>query len=281
MNAAPRPIWLCADDYGIAPGVNTAIRDLVTRGHLNATSAMVAAPALTPGEARALDALNERTPQAAIGLHLVLTAPFKPLSEGFRPLRDGAFPSLAALMAAAFLRRLDAAALRREIDRQLDAFGELFGRMPDFIDGHQHVHLFPQIREALIERAKARASGAWLRQCGRAQPRLDNPKALFLDLISRGFARQAAAQGLRTNPAFAGAYTLDQHADVAALFAGFFDRLPAGGVVMCHPGFVDAELARLDPLTALREREYALLAGDAFPDLLARHGVALAPAAAR
>ncbi len=24
----PRRIWLCADDYGIAPGVNTAIRDL-------------------------------------------------------------------------------------------------------------------------------------------------------------------------------------------------------------------------------------------------------------
>ena len=34
---------------------------------------------------------------------------------------------------------------------------------------------------------------------------------------------------------------------------------------MCHPGFVDAELERLDPLTTQREREYAYLAGDAFP----------------
>jgi predicted glycoside hydrolase/deacetylase ChbG (UPF0249 family) len=34
----PRHIWLCADDYGIAPGVNTAIRDLIARGRLNATS---------------------------------------------------------------------------------------------------------------------------------------------------------------------------------------------------------------------------------------------------
>ena len=39
---------------------------------------------------------------------------------------------------------------------------------------------------------------------------------------------------------------------------------------MCHPGFVDAELERLDPLTTLREREYAYLAGDAFPAAAAR-----------
>lgn len=35
--AAPRRIWLCADDYGISPGVNRAIRDLIERGRLNAT----------------------------------------------------------------------------------------------------------------------------------------------------------------------------------------------------------------------------------------------------
>jgi hypothetical protein len=39
---------------------------------------------------------------------------------------------------------------------------------------------------------------------------------------------------------------------------------------------VDAELERLDPLTGLREREYAFLQGDEFPQLLAQHGVALA-----
>ena len=44
---------------------------------------------------------------------------------------------------------------------------------------------------------------------------------------------------------------------------------------MCHPGFVDAELQRLDPLTGLREREYAFFAGDAFLPLLARHRVTL------
>ena len=52
--------------------------------------------------------------------------------------------------------------------------------------------------------------------------------------------------------------------------------MPEGAVVMCHPGFVDQELRDLDPLTTLREREYAFFVSEAFPALLARHGVALA-----
>jgi predicted glycoside hydrolase/deacetylase ChbG (UPF0249 family) len=45
---------------------------------------------------------------------------------------------------------------------------------------------------------------------------------------------------------------------------------------MCHPGFIDLELKRLDRLTTLREREHAFFAGEAFPALLRRCGVALA-----
>jgi hypothetical protein len=64
--------------------------------------------------------------------------------------------------------------------------------------------------------------------------------------------------------------------DFAVLFPGFLDRLPAGGLIMCHPGKVDAELERLGQLTYQREREYAYFAGDAFPAALASQGVTLA-----
>ena len=80
-----RRIWLCADDYGISPGVNTAIRDLVMRGRLNATSVMVVAPSFSRAEADSLATLNADTQRVAIGLHLTLTAPFKPLSAGYAP----------------------------------------------------------------------------------------------------------------------------------------------------------------------------------------------------
>jgi predicted glycoside hydrolase/deacetylase ChbG (UPF0249 family) len=66
-------IWLCADDYGISPSVNAAIRDLVVRGRLNATSVMVVAPSFHRGEALALHALNAKAQRVAIGLHVTLT----------------------------------------------------------------------------------------------------------------------------------------------------------------------------------------------------------------
>jgi len=276
---APRRILLCADDFGISSSVNTAIRDLVVRGRLNATSVLVVAPSFNRGEARALDALNSVKPRVAIGLHLALTAPYCPVSEGFAPLREGAFLPLFATARRAVMRRFVRDALIDEISGQMQAFAAAFGRPPDFVDGHQHVHLLPQIGDALLQVMKETAPHAWVRQCGRALPlaaRFTDRKALLLDAFSHRFRRAAAALGVRTNPAFAGAYEFDDGADFAALFPRFLDALPDGGVVMCHPGFVDAELRRLDPLTTLREKEYAFLSGDAFPALLAGQHVALA-----
>jgi predicted glycoside hydrolase/deacetylase ChbG (UPF0249 family) len=273
-------IWLCADDYGISPSVNAAIRDLVVRARLNATSVMILAPSFQRSEALALQALNANGQRVAIGLHVTLTAPFRPVSEGFRPLRDGAFLPLGTLLLRASLRSLEPDALVTEITQQVRVFVEHFGRPPDFIDGHQHVQLFPQVREAFLTVARREAPAAWVRQCGRALPfrhALADQKGLLLDVLSRGFRRRATALGVRTNPAFAGTYTFRDQADFAATFPHFLDGLPDGSVVMCHPGFVDPELQKLDPLTALREQEYAFFVHDGFPGLLTRHGVALVP----
>lgn len=272
-------IWLCADDYGISPSVNAAIRDLVVRGRINATSVMVAAPSLHRAEALALQSLNCGARRVAIGLHVTLTAPFRPLSEGFQPLHNGAFLSLEAMLIRACLRRLRVHAIEMEVAHQVRAFMDYFGQPPDFIDGHRHVQLFPQVREALLAVAKRDAPAAWVRQCGRAKSFLTafgDPKGLLLDLLSRSFRRRAAALGVRTNPAFAGTYAFREQATFAAIFPRFLDGLRDGSVVMCHPGFVDAELQKLDPLTTLREQEYAFFVEESFPGLLARHGIALA-----
>ena len=63
--------------------------------------------------------------------------------------------------------------------------------------------------------------------------------------------------------------------DFGALMRQFLDSLPEGGLVMCHPGFVDDVLVSLDPLTTQREHEHAYLAGKEFPDLLAVNKVTL------
>ena len=135
--------------------------------------------------------------------------------------------------------------------------------------------LLPVVRDALLAVTKEMAPRAWVRQCGSVRRSLSDPKGLLIDWLSRRFRARAAALGIRTNPAFAGTYTFDEAADIAALFPGFLDGLPDGGVVMCHPGEVDDALRRLDPLTDLRAREYAYLAGDDFPALLRAEAVTL------
>jgi chitin disaccharide deacetylase len=270
-----RRIILCADDYGIAPGVSAAIRDLISGGRINATSVMVVAPSFRQNEADAL--LAAAATRGAIGLHVTLTAPFQPLSVGFAPLQDGTFPSLSAILLRAHLRSLRPALLAAEISSQFAAFKRAFGRPPDFIDGHQHVHVFPQICEVFLRAVKDAAPNAWVRKCERPaqSSRFAGLKALLLDRLSIRFARLAGEYGVRTNPAFAGTYAFRLNADYAALFPTFLDSMPDGGVVMCHPGNVDAELKRLDPLTDLRRLEYDYFRSDQFTRLLAARDVVL------
>jgi hypothetical protein len=274
MNAPPRRrIVLCADDYAISPAVSSAIRDLIARRRINATSVMVVAPSFSRSEAAALR--QAAGDHASIGLHLTLTAPFRPASQHFTPLRRGAFFPLASMARRGLSRALIPALLDAEIAAQFAAFHDAFGRAPDYVDGHQHIHVFPQISEALLRVVKRAAPQAWVRQCGRAVRKNLEPKGLVLDALSRRLARLAAAHGVRTNPAFAGTYAFRANADFAKLFPSFLDSLPDGGLVMCHPGKVDAELSRLDPLTNLREREYAYFLDGAFPQVLAARGMVL------
>jgi predicted glycoside hydrolase/deacetylase ChbG (UPF0249 family) len=277
-DAPPRPIWLCADDYGMTEGVNRAIRDLISQGRLNATSVMVVGAAIGRAEVAALQEVAASSPRCAIGLHATLTAPFRPLTMYFRPLDGGLFLPFPAMLRAGLLRRLDPGLVEDELAAQLAAFKEMFGRAPDFVDGHQHVQLFPQVRDAFLRAVKEAAPSAWVRQGGRLQPlakRLGAPKALVLDVLSAQFRKRATAAGIAFNPAFAGAYDFTKAPEFGGLMAEFLDGLPDGGLVMCHPGFVDDTLESLDPFTTQREAEHAYLASDRFAALLVANKVTL------
>jgi hypothetical protein len=277
-DAAPRRIWLCADDYGLSPGVNRAIRDLIERGRLNATSVMMVGPSVGRDEIAALQTAVANSPRCAVGLHVTLTAPFRPLTMHFQPLNGGMFLEFPKLLRAGLLRRLDPEIVGAELMVQLSAFRELFGRAPDFVDGHQHAQLFPGVRDAFLRAVKTAAPDAWVRQGGRHQPlarRLAAPKALIIDVLSAQFRARAEHADIAFNPGFAGAYDWTQQRDFGALMRQFLDGLPEGGLIMCHPGFVDETLVSLDPFTTQREHEHAFLGGEHFPRLLAANKVTL------
>src|SRR5260370_3389276 len=168
--APPRRIWLCADDYGLSEGVNRGIRDLIERGRLNATSVMVVGAAIGRDEAAALKSVAADRPRCAIGLHATLTAPFRPLTMHFRPTDGGMFLAFPKLLRAGLLRRLDGEMIHAELQVQLATFKEMFGRAPDFVDGHQHAQLFPQVRDAFLLAGEEAAPNPWVRQGGPHQP---------------------------------------------------------------------------------------------------------------
>jgi predicted glycoside hydrolase/deacetylase ChbG (UPF0249 family) len=174
--------------------------------------------------------------------------------------------------------RLDFELIRTELTVQLEAFTDLFGRLPDFVDGHQHVQLYPGVREAFLAAVKKAAPDAWIRQCGRNRPwaqSLDQPKALVLDVLSMQFRRRAARAGLTFNPAFAGAYDFSKQPEFGSMMRQFLQGMRDTGVVMCHPGIVDDVLTSLDPLTVQREREYEFLRSEHLLPLLAASEVTL------
>ncbi|MFG1426459.1 ChbG/HpnK family deacetylase [Roseixanthobacter glucoisosaccharinicivorans] len=273
-----KSIWICADDYALAPGVSAAIRALLATARLNATSVMTVFPGLAEEAARLEESVQVKPAQASasIGLHVTFTGGFTPLAAD--PLGGAAFAPLQAVVRRALTGRLDRAAVRAEVEAQFQAFHAAFGRPPDHVDGHQHVHLLPGIRGAVLEAAARHAPGALVRDCTpAARARLGfDAKARLLGLFATGLKAQAQAQGLPTNSGFAGAYDFGPQHDFAALLAHFIAGLPDGGLVMVHPGHPDAVLASRDPVTDQRAREYAALADDGFPALLARADARLA-----
>jgi chitin disaccharide deacetylase len=276
--APGRPVVLCADDFALADGVSRAILDLARAGRLSATSAMTN----RPGWPHLAPALREFDGRLGVGLHLTLTLG-EPLGAMPRLAPGGAFPSLSSLMRSALLGGLPRGEIEDEIDRQLAAFEAALGRPPDFVDGHQHIHVLPGIRAGLLQALERRGcrGQVWLRDPSDRlgailRRRVAVRKALTVRALASGFAGAAHAAGFDTNEGFSGYSPFDPGRDAAADFARFLEALGPRPVVMCHPGHVDAELAGLDPVVEARAREYAYLASEEFADLLRARGVTLA-----
>ncbi|MEE1654833.1 ChbG/HpnK family deacetylase [Microvirga sp. CF3062] len=272
-----RNVILCADDFGLADGVSRGIVELAEMGRLSATGAMTN----MPGWRRAAGDLRPLQGRIAVGLHLNLTtgSPLG-LMPQFAP--SGVFPTLKDLLPKALSRKLLADEIAQEIERQLDAFIEAHGEPPAFVDGHQHVHVLPGIRLALIKVLTERgyAGRIWLRDpSDRIAAILRRPigrsKALIVKSLSQGFARAAHAAGFDTNEGFSGFAPLDLSVPAERVFKEAFSKLGLRPLVMCHPGYVDDELRGLDPAVESRVEELNYLKSDAFRELLEERGLRL------
>lgn len=274
---ATRPLLVCADDYGLAPGVSEAIAELIERGRLSATSCMSALPDWRRA-APPLRALVARMP-ADIGLHLTLTDQ-PALSRAARAAWGERLPPLGRLLVTALARRLPAAAVGAEIRAQLDAFEDAWGAPPDHIDGHQHVHVLPGVREPLLAELLRRypRGRVWVRNCVEAPIRClrrgeATGKALFITALGLGLAHRLHAAGLPCNDGFSGLHDFSAQRPFAPKMRRFLAGTGPRPLVHVHPGRVDAALRACDSLTTPRTAELAYLASEEFVADLAAAGL--------
>jgi len=268
---------LCADDYGIAPGVGRGIRALAAAGRLSATSCMTVFPEWPDEAARLAGAADH----IDIGLHLTLTD-HAPLGTMPRLAPGGRLPGLGRLIRLAHLRRVDQVEVAGEIARQLDAFEAAVGHPPAFIDGHQHVHLLPVVRDAVLALYGRRLDRrhTWMRSCVEPPARIlrrrvDAARALVIATLAGPLERAAARAGIACNQGFAGVTSFRPGRTVEADFAAYLDDTGPRPLVMCHPGEPDDVLAGRDPILAARATELAYLASDRFSALLDERGLVL------
>jgi predicted glycoside hydrolase/deacetylase ChbG (UPF0249 family) len=267
---------LCADDYALSPAVSRGILAALDAKRLTATSVMTTRPSWP----EAAKALQPYQCAADIGLHLNLTLG-APLSRMPRFAPAKTLPSIRTVISAASRGQLPEGELRTEIKAQIEAFRACFGKLPDFVDGHQHVHVLPAVRPLLFDALESFGlkGQIWLRDSGdRPLPLLKRgievQKALAVAWLARGFAKDAAKHGFFTNQGFSG-FSSFREKSYDVDFKRYLVEPGRLHLVMCHPGYIDEELKVLDPVTNSRPRELEFLLSPQFTDCLNLQGMDL------
>ena len=267
-----RSICICVDDVGLHPGINIAAIRLAAMGRVHAMGCMVGGSAFRPWT-RSLRRLG--SDGVDIGLHLDLTE---------SPLLRLSRRSLKPLIAASYLRLLNGTTVRAEIRAQLDMFEQAIGKAPSFVDGHQHVHQLPIVRDELLEEMAYRygSTRPWLRSTrgagsGTANAGMQDAIKPWLigTLGGRGLAAIARRRGYLQNQRLLGVYDFRGGTRrYSELLAAWLRSANDADLLMCHPS---VRLEIDDPLIEARCAEYEVLSSTEFGSVLVAAGVTLGP----
>ena len=261
-------ISICADDIGQDPAINEGCLELFHLNRLNAVSALAEAPFIT-------SQINEwnlaRKKGLQIGLHFNLT---------LNLLESNSSKSLGTWIALSHLRQINKDEIRRAFINQLDAFTNHFGHLPDFIDGHQHVHQFPVIRDVLLNEIQNRFSteeSFWVRN---TQPPQNSslPDALkcktLVWLGGKDLRTKLIEADIRTNQGFLGVYGFNALTveNYRKLMRQWLKAATNKSLLMCHPA---NKPVQNDAIGKQRPIEFEYLKSDLFKTDLDEFDIAI------
>jgi predicted glycoside hydrolase/deacetylase ChbG (UPF0249 family) len=250
-----KSVILCADDYGFNPQVCQGILALLAKGRLSAVSCMTTMPAWSTHASL----LTNYHDKADIGLHFTLTDETPLTLAKTLCNADGKFFSLKELIIKAYLGQLNKDAIKQELQAQITAFFEQMKKLPDFIDGHQHIQQLPTIHQALIEvyqELNLHKAKVYIRVSASAQlPQREKLKAWIIRCLgAKAWQRALTKANIPHNHSFSGIYDFAQAANYANFFPGFLSDVANQGIIMCHPGHASDD--QQDSIRAARGMEY-------------------------
>jgi chitin disaccharide deacetylase len=261
-----KEIIICADDFGISPGVSKGILKLADNNKISATSVMVC---FEDWRLEAKPLINLKN-QIDIGLHFTLTGAV-PLStpQEIPSLVNthGELASLGQFIKKCFLRNINSEEVKHEFKKQFDSFVEFFGFTPHYVDGHHNVHQYPVVNKALIEAFKEKLDGQKFYARNTSVPlnkafrQVGNFFKIFpISLWGTPYKDLLETNEIRTNSSFMGIYDWRR----PELFGQNFKRFlrassKKNGIIMTHPGIPDDILRKRDVYNDGRELEFNFL----------------------
>lgn len=264
---------LCADDFGLNQPVNEAVFKLIEKQRLNAVSCMVGGDGFGAGYAQLEECVNGASFPIQIGLHLTLSQ-YKPLAKMPQFAPADVLPGVVKLLVSSHLGMLPVTEIKNEIALQCQRFIDVTGRKPDFIDGHQHVHVLPAIRKLVADVAPTvLAPNGWIRNCYVPPARLRqydllSNRARLISRLAKPHDRLLRRRDIRSNDSFAGINDFNRVENYGLLMRKWLALAaanPAGTLIMCHPGLSTAPLPGVhDPIAERRPDEFSYLSSNRF-----------------
>lgn len=290
----PKQIILCADDYAQNSAISEGIYQLASKGRINAISCMVNSKEWS----NANSLLHSLSPSVFVGLHLNLTLG-EPVSPIWQSYYGKPFPGLPLLLTKAYLRKLNAAVVAAEIQAQFDVFIKAMNRYPDFIDGHEHCHQLPVIRDVLLQNYNQNHDKSFSRHSApegilpayeAVMPAIfirstsngwrdvmsthDFPKRQLISILGGAtFKKCLVNKSLSTNTSFSGIYNFNKSSHYRHYFNKFLSFSQNRGLIMCHPGMPSNDVN--DPLSEHRHHELNYLLSEEFVNDLFNHSIEL------
>jgi hypothetical protein len=260
-------IKLCADDFGQDPLINEAVFKLFYQQRLSATSVLIDGGHVTSS---VLDLQNAHKDGLEVGLHFNLTLPFaNAIQQNIKPLYQWILVSQ--------LGFLNSGEVKKAFQLQLTKFEDTYGFMPDYIDGHQHVHQFPGLGNIIVDEVLKRYSCRtlpWVRNTLRPNNTRDIPqvsKALLLEVLGgKSFSALLNSFNIPSNSGFLGVYGFDA-TDAAAyrqMMLAWLINAQNNTLIMCHPA---VDLVTDDAIGRQRPIEFNYLSSNAFQEDLNLH----------